>query len=508
MGLTELRASLCGTNRLGCPRPFRPFCWRARIARAEGSHVKQLPIFSALLLLGSAPWARAQDAPPPPPPESAGMTAPAAVPPDEGPDLRAEVAALREQVRILQQRLDAMQDAVPVTTPVTPVDTALPAPPTEAADGPAPPGEAVAEVAPTAGGRSLLLPDISFIGTMGGHLSNDQRDEDRSRFLLDAGEIAIQSYVYPGIKADAYIVGERHEDFGLGIEEAYLTAERLAPGLSGQFGKRKAAFGRVNQLHPHSWLYATQPYVLKNLVSAESLTGQGVSLSYLLPTRGRLFAQLDLGLWAGAEAHGHGADGHEEAGHTEDDHDEDHEDEGILSGPGAALEDRFTTLRLWTGAPVGSSGELELGFSGARGRGMEQELEEGVHFQPTIQITGVDLSYRRFGRGASRTLLRGDMLWHRATDPMYRRTAKGYYLLADQRLDRYRSVGLRYDWSEFPFVPDAHESAVSGIYTRTLTEQTYLRLQLTHGSRPGKKDVSEAFFQWVWGLGPHTHNLE
>jgi len=488
--------------------------------------VKRYHLLAAMLLLGCATAARAQDAPPPPPPPEAADTAqtedtentaaPAFEPVDDAADLRAEITSLKEQVRILQQRLDAMGGATPVSGPVSgpvpgpvPVPVApsvadardpdVPVPPAEAAVTPVP-GEAAPATTSVGAGRALLLPDISFIGVMGGRLSSDKRDEDRSRFLLDSGEIAIQSYVYPGIRADAFVVAERDEDFGMGIEEAYLTAQRLGPRLAGQFGKRKVPFGRVNQLHPHSWLYVTQPYVLKNLVSAESLTGQGVSLSYLLPTRSRLFAQVDVGLWAGAEAHAH-EEGEEEAHEGE-------EDEGIRTGPGAALEDRFTTLRLWTGAPVGANGELELGFSGARGRGAEQELEEGLLFRPTIQITGVDLSYRRYGSGASRTLLRGEMLWHRASDPMYRQTAKGYYLLADQRLDRFRSVGLRYDWSEFPYAPDLHEAAVSGIYTRSLTEQTYLRLQLTHGDRPGKGNFSEAFFQWVWGVGPHTHTLE
>jgi hypothetical protein len=79
------------------------------------------------------------------------------------------------------------------------------------------------------------------------------------------------------------------------VEEGFLTVQNIGLGnlpLSATVGRRKVPFGRVNQLHPHSWPYIVQPYVLSNLVSGESLTGDGGYLSYLLPT-GRLFAQLD-----------------------------------------------------------------------------------------------------------------------------------------------------------------------------------------------------------------------
>jgi hypothetical protein len=46
------------------------------------------------------------------------------------------------------------------------------------------------------------------------------------------------------------------------------------------------------------------------------------------------------------------------------------------------------------------------------------------------------------------------------------------------------------------------------IFTHQFNEQYYLRLQGTHGSRPGDEAYSELWAQWTWGVGPHTHNLE
>lgn len=475
------------------PKPGAP-------ARPEEHNVKRIHGMAALLLLCGAVSARAQDAPPPPPPEADGtvaVEAPALPPaaPDmagEDADLRAQLNALREQVRILQQRLDQMQNAAPGAEPPPPAEGAGEiAPPAEAAGELAPPAEAA--TTQTAGaGRALLLPDISFIGTAGAHVSTDRRDEDRSRIFLDSAEIGIQGYVYPGVKADAFLAADRDNDFNLQVEEAYLSVLNLAKNTSLQVGKRKVPFGRVNQLHPHSWLYITQPYALANLVAEESLTGQGATLSYLIPTKGSLFAQLDAGLWNGAE--------HGEIQPADTDE--------IRAGPGAAFQDRFQTLRLWTGTSVGANGELELGLSGAHGKGQAYEIVPGAEARPETTLTGLDFSYRHFGRGTSRTLLRAEYVRHRSTSSLGNDTAQGYYVLADHRLDPYREIGLRYDWSEFPYAPGLHESGLSAILTRQLTEQTYLRLQLTRAARPGDSGVNEAWLQWVWGVGPHTHNLE
>jgi hypothetical protein len=127
--------------------------------------------------------------------------------------------------------------------------------------------------------------------------------------------------------------------------------------------------------------------------------------------------------------------------------------------------------------------------------------------RPDILLSGLDFSYRRAGTGSQRLLLRSEYLHHRQEDDSFKRNTDGYYVFADQRFDPYNSVGLRYDDSGFPYA-DGRERGVSLIGTHQLTEQTYFRLQLIHGSRPGKENFNEAWFQIVFGVGPHTHNLE
>ncbi len=492
-----------------------------------------LPLF---LLCISVPPLGAQAPPPPPPPEEAAPApepAPEgnAVEPPAGPQqapettaevkqLRQEVQELRALVRELQRRLDSLTPgAVPGTPPQAPSPQApVPAPQTSQ-EPPPPPAEAVPTEAPpttqapapSGGGRALLLPDISLIGSFVSHLSNDRADPDRNRIFLRELELGLQSYVYPGIKADAFIVMplEHEEEPGGGhshghqasVEEAYLTLLQLGKlPLSLRVGKSKVPFGRVNQLHPHSWAYIVQPTALANLVSDESLAGQGAYLSWLIPTRSKLFLQLDAGLWNSATS-GEIAPG-----------------EPV--GSGAAFRDRFGTARLWSALPLGKPGELELGLSHAWGRGQSYVLPGaagspagaedagGSLDSPRIQLFGTDVTFRRYGTNNRRFLLRGEYLVHRHRSPLSRGTADGWYLLADQRFNKYSSVGLLYDRAEYPFAPGLRTHSLSGIVTRQLTEQTYLRAQLKYGDRPDRRGFTELWLQWVWGMGPHTHNLE
>lgn len=417
--------------------------------------------------------ARAQQAPPPPPPP------PVPAPPDVPP------------------------------APAAPGDaTPPPDAPTQSSSGDVTQG-------PTTGSnRYLLLPDISFIANLVGHTGNDRRDPDRDKLRFEEGELALQSFVYPGIRAQAFIVFADGEAV---IEEGYLNAQNLGfVGLNNvpvslTLGRRKVPFGRVNQLHPHSWLYTVQPYALSNLVSGESLTGDGAYFSYLLPT-GKLFAQLDAGFWSQSES-------------TEDFDAQADPSQAIITSPGAGFQDKFGTVRLWT-ATEALGGSLEIGGSLAGGRGVgyapagfggaraarlpgrSRQTGDPLTISPRILLSGLDLTYRRAGRGASRFLLRGEYLNHRQKEGDFSQTAQGYYVFADQRLNAQNEIGLRYDWSEFPYAPGLHESAVSLIGTHQFTEQFYARVQLIQGERPGKSSFTEGWLQFVFGFGPHTHTLE
>lgn len=406
---------------------------------------------------------------------------------------RAEFDALRAAVEQLQQELHQLKgQPTAATAPAEPVPPAgTEAPPAElptpgTATAPEAPAEPPASDASSGGGRALSLPDISLVVQARGKLSTDHRDEARNRVRLSEAEIGIQGYVYPNVKADAFIAMSPEEDEAAQVEEAYLTFLSLRPGLTGYVGRKHVAFGRTNLQHNHSWLYVRPPLALRNLVAEESLTGDGLALSYVLPTPHEYFAQLDLGGWTG-EGPGESTDLPE-----------------LMAGPGASFEDRFCTGRLWVSHALGQHGEIELGGSYAQGDAPGYaSAGDG-----TARLTGADLTYRHYGEGTERLLLRGEGVWRHEDVGPASSTAAGYYLFANYRRDKYASWGALYDWSEFPQAPNRHESAFSLIYTRQFSEQYLMRLQGTHGSRPGDGSYDELWLQWVWGVGPHTHNLE
>lgn len=350
--------------------------------------------------------------------------------------------------------------------------------------------------APTSANRNYLsLPDISFILQAKGLLSNDRRDEGRTRFKLAEGELGIQGYVYPGVKADAFIVGAPAEDEPFQLEEGYLTFLGVKKGLNINIGRKFAPFGRTGELHNHSWLYPRQLLPIRNLVSEEALVGDGINFNYLFPTKGSFFLRGSLGFFSGE-----GTGSQFNLGDPSDPF-----FGGVPAGTGAGFTRRFINARLWGGLPVGENGEIEFGVSRAHGTS-EIGDELGHNFSGNVTISGVDLQYRRFMSGGKRLLLRGEYFQYDPKNGLPTRRASGYYGLANMKLNSFNDVGLLYENSGFPQT-NAREKALSLIYTKQFTEQFYARLMATHGDRPGGS-YNEIRLQFTAGLGPHTHALE
>ncbi len=337
-----------------------------------------------------------------------------------------------------------------------------------------------------AGGRALALPDISFITEFKAMTSSDKRTEDRNSLRLSEGELSIQGWIYPNVKADAFISMSPQEESAAQIEEGYVTYLGLAKGLNATIGRKKVSFGRTNALHSHSWPWVSRPLAFGNLVAEENLTGEGVELSYVIPTKSPLFAQIDGGVWGGGEA-GESVSAPE-----------------IMHGPGAGFNGNFGTARLWTGYSITPDNELEMGYSYAEGTSEDTALAIGG----STRLQGVDVSFRHFGDNDTRLLLRGEQFWREDLHNSLPGVASGYYIYGDYAWNKYNSLGMQYSWSQFPQDKDLHESAVSLMLTHQFSEQYYLRLQGNHGWRPGSDAYNELWLMWVCGIGPHTHNLE
>ena len=67
---------------------------------------------------------------------------------------------------------------------------------------------------------------------------------------MNEAEVSFQAVVDPYARADFFLAFGA--DGEVSLEEGFLTFTSLPGGLLAKVGKMKAAFGKVNQLHPHS----------------------------------------------------------------------------------------------------------------------------------------------------------------------------------------------------------------------------------------------------------------
>ncbi len=129
-------------------------------------------------------------------------------------------------------------------------------------------------------------PDISLIGDFrGSYISEGNRNFDA---YLNESEIGLQAVVDPYARADFFLSfarnAETHE-YGVEVEEGYLTTLSLPARLQLKVGKFREALGRINPIHPHALPFIDMPNAFVNLFGEEGLNDEGASLSWLLPNR-------------------------------------------------------------------------------------------------------------------------------------------------------------------------------------------------------------------------------
>ena len=347
------------------------------------------------------------------------------------------------------------------------------------------------EPPPPPSAPASLNPDISVVGNALGSLANHQLtpEEPSKHIKLDETEVVIGSKLYPGVSGLAVFTAGGNRGDAAGVEESYISAEQLFTALpvGGRLGIARLPFGKINPLHPHSLPFADTPNVLSNLLG--DLRGNGFELVGLIPTHSNIFLQANLGRWVsvGDPAISNPID----------------LDTG-LTQTGPAFNDKAITLgRLWASAPVGEDNEFELGTSAAFGDADMSTLVPG-QTNPRLNIYGMDATWRTYLPNEQRLLLSSEALQR------YDGTIKtnGYYVLGTFRPGHFYEYGARYDWSQFAADNTHHEAYGSLFATHYLSEQTFLRLQVKHGTDRLDRNDTELIAQVVYGFGPHTHPLQ
>jgi hypothetical protein len=129
-------------------------------------------------------------------------------------------------------------------------------------------------------------PDIGVIGDFqGSYISKGQRNLD---FYLNETELSLQAAVDPYARADFFLSFGRNPEtgeYGVEVEEGYLTTLSLPARLQLKVGRFRSAIGRLNPVHPHALPFIDMPNAYVNYFGQEGLKDEGLSLSWLLPTK-------------------------------------------------------------------------------------------------------------------------------------------------------------------------------------------------------------------------------
>lgn len=436
------------------------------------------PILLAALVVGCAGPTFADPAPEKPAAgaEQNAQEKPAA-PAPAGDARDREIQELKQLIQQLQKRVEDLEKKPAPEMP--PAQPPAPEPPAAATPAPADQAPPPAPTAPSGAGATFL-PNISAVGNIQFRGGDTSRTGNRGQFNFDEFEVAFQDKVSPSLRYDIFFSAAKEEEWKLGMEEGFLTAERLATGLRARLGRIRIPFGKVNPTHPHQRIYIDTPAPIVAFLGPEGVVGDGANVEYLLPFK-NVFAHVELGKW-------------ETTSETEDGLGFNGSGRGAWSG------------RLWLGREVGRDKELELGFSRYMGKG---QIATGRGPGRDLAVNGVDLTYRSYPGSYQRILLQAEALLHETEDvPGSTRRRFGAYALGAYRWNQFWEAGGRADYTQYPFPIDGHEWAAHLFLTKYITEQTSLRLQLTHGQAPDVGGYNQILFQVLFGSGPHTHPLQ
>lgn len=136
--------------------------------------------------------------------------------------------------------------------------------------------------------RSTLTfnPDIGVIGDFqGSYISKGNKNFNA---YLNETELSLQATVDPYARADFFLSFSRDPvtgQYGVEVEEGYLTTLSLPAQLQLKVGKFREAVGRINPTHPHALPFIDLPNAYVNYFGEEGLNDEGLSLSWLIPNK-------------------------------------------------------------------------------------------------------------------------------------------------------------------------------------------------------------------------------
>lgn len=337
---------------------------------------------------------------------------------------------------------------------------------------------------------SLMNPDISIVGDMFYHFSDQSEGvgefTDNDLFFREV-ELAIQGYIYPGIRAEFFPSWEV-EDGEVEIEEAFINFLTLPFNTSLLLGRQRVRFGLVNPTHQEFQPWVDTPLAVQNFLGSHAYIDEGIDLSVMIPA---FSIPVTIGLGA--------FDGDKSLGEHEDEHEEDGGETtlDIFESEPIEWKDHVFLAKINTNIPLSTNSDVSIGYS---------VMWDDNGAGPTAIHNG-QFSFRYQFPYSYRKLLWQNEIYVADIDGRDVKS-KGFYSMLKYNVNRFIDAGIRYDWSELGDNDDVHQWAVNPVLTWHLTETSYVRVQYRHGELEGFASVNEGLVQFVWGMGPHTHALE
>ena len=105
-------------------------------------------------------------------------------------------------------------------------------------------------------------------------------------FTIQQGELSLDAVVDPYLRGFSNIAFRLDEngETAIELEELYFLTTSLPWNLQLKGGQFLTDFGRQNTQHPHAWAFVDQNLLISRMFGGEGLRGQGLRLSWLLPT--------------------------------------------------------------------------------------------------------------------------------------------------------------------------------------------------------------------------------
>jgi len=320
--------------------------------------------------------------------------------------------------------------------------------------------------------RISINPDIGVIGDFqGSFINKGKRNVD---LYLNETEVSLQAAVDPYLRADFFLSFGRNPEtgeYGVEVEEGYLTTLSLPARLQLKAGRFRGAVGRINTVHPHALPFIDLPDAYVNYFGDEGLKDEGVSLSWLLPTQS-FYQEIVFQVTAGdAESPAFGRS------------------EGNRLLYLGHLKNFFT---------LSDNATLELGVTGISGANDSSGI---------TNIAAADLTYKwkpvKLNTYHSLTWQSEFYFSHANLSDHLNVNTIGLYSYLQYQLSKRWFLTGRYDYAEKPFEKNYRANAFSLTAGWYATEFSKMEAETKWTDQQSGENYFQAWLRWIFVIGAH-----